>query len=52
MEACINYENIEIEKVCGICLTKKDKMSPISEGLIDKLMECASVQVIINLHNV
>ncbi|XP_018572249.1 zinc finger protein 528-like [Anoplophora glabripennis] len=40
------YENIEIEKVCRICLTKKDKMDLICEiGLVDLLFECASIKV-------
>lgn len=46
MEEFINYDKIEIEEVCRICLVKKGKMSLISEtGLADKLIECASIQV-------
>lgn len=42
----IQYENIEIEKVCRICLTEKDNMNMISEtGLAEVLLECTSIQV-------
>ncbi|XP_063902906.1 zinc finger protein OZF-like [Zophobas morio] len=46
MEAFIEYEHLQIEEVCRICLIKKDQMSLIYEaGLADMLLECASVQV-------
>jgi hypothetical protein len=46
MEAFIEYEDVQIEEVCRICLTKKDQMNLIYEaGLADMLLECASVQV-------
>lgn len=40
------YEDLQIQEVCRICLKKKDQMASIAEaGLVDKLSECASVQV-------
>ncbi|KAJ8970874.1 hypothetical protein NQ314_000999, partial [Rhamnusium bicolor] len=46
MENFTKYENIQIDEVCRICLTKKEHMNFIYEaGLADMLLECASVQV-------
>ncbi|EFA04052.2 zinc finger protein OZF [Tribolium castaneum] len=40
------FEHVQIEEVCRICLTKKEQMSLIYEtGLADMLLECASLQV-------
>lgn len=46
MGSFTEFDNVQIEEVCRICLTKKDQMNLIYEtGLADMLLECASIQV-------
>ncbi|KAK4879838.1 hypothetical protein RN001_007984 [Aquatica leii] len=46
METFMKYEDLQIEEVCRLCLTKNDQMSLICEsGVADMLLECASIQV-------
>lgn len=46
MESYEDYQNVNIEEVCRICLKKHENMKSLNEdGLSDMLLECASVQV-------
>lgn len=40
------YENVELEKICRVCLNQKDDLRPLFQGSVaEMLREVASIQV-------